>query len=214
MSFDELEAKAAAYVKITHEEPPGKVERWSFALGMFFGGTGLLVGTLVGGRTGSIITLAALALELLGLGTSAVLQIKRHWASFRRSRQTYARELDADFIHYQRIIDWLRTFPFADLERKLHYLRARKASLSYRLGLATGGIERLGVLPMVVVLYLQFKDWEFGDWQALGEVNMVGGLLVWALLLIYVGAWHLIGLRTRMDLYDSLLTEAVRDREE
>jgi hypothetical protein len=82
--------------------------------------------------------------------------------------------------------------------------------MTFRLGLLTGGVERLGVLPVLIALYFQFKDWKFGYWQALGQVNLAGGLLLWALLLLYLGGWWLIRLKLRLDTYEMLLAEAVR----
>lgn len=37
---------------------------------------------------------------------------------------------------------------------------------------------------------------------------MVGGLLLWMLLLTYLGTWWLAGLKSRVDLYEILLAEA------
>jgi len=83
--------------------------------------------------------------------------------------------LDADYVGYRQLVDWLCSFPPQEVARRQRYLRDRKATLGYRLGLFTGGMERLGVLPVLVVLYLQFKDWGFGDWEsALGAASHMG----------------------------------------
>ena len=82
--------------------------------------------------------------------------------------------------------------------------------MSYRLGLAMGGIERLGVFPVLIALYLQFKDWKWGDWAALADVNLVAGLLIWAMVLLYGVGWILIGLKVRLDTYQSILEESLQ----
>jgi len=64
---------------------------------------------------------------------------------------------------------------------------------------ATGG------LVVLAILYVQFKDWRFGDWQALGQIHALGGLLLWALFLIYLLSWWAVGLGTRWEAYEALL---------
>ena len=78
-----------------------------------------------------------------------------------------------------------------------------------------GGVERLGILPLLLALYLQFKDWEWGDWGMLAEVNLIQGLLIWALVLVYLSGWRLVRLHARVESYERLLIEArAQDREE
>ncbi len=79
------------------------------------------------------------------------------------------------------------------------------------MGLFIGSLQRLGILSLLAILYVQFKDWRFGDWQAFGQVHMVGGLLLWALFLAYLIAWWLVGLGARWDAYEALLIEATCD---
>ena len=64
---------------------------------------------------------------------------------------------------------------------------------------------------MLAILYVQFKDWRFGDWQAIGQVHMLGGLLLYALFLAYLLSWWLVGMGTRWDAYEALLIEATCD---
>ena len=211
LTFEQLDTEVDRYIKETEDTPPGKVERWSFAFGLFAAGMAGLFGTLIDGSTGVYIVWIGLLLELVGLGISLIEFIRRNWSSFRESKRNYAKDLDHDYDEYLRFLQWLRGYQPEDLRRKLRYIRDRKSSMTFRLGLMTGGIERLGVLPVLVALHFQFKDWEFGDWQALGQVNLAGGLLLWALLLLYLGGWWLIRLRLRLDTYEMLLAEATRD---
>ncbi|RDY66904.1 hypothetical protein DX912_11415 [Lysobacter soli] len=80
-----------------------------------------------------------------------------------------------------------------------------------RMGLLLGGIQRLGVLPLLIALYLQFRNWEWGDWAGAFDVNLLAGLLIWAMLLLYAAGWLLVGLRTRLDSYVGLLETSLRD---
>ncbi|TQD40317.1 hypothetical protein FKV25_14585 [Lysobacter aestuarii] len=78
-----------------------------------------------------------------------------------------------------------------------------------RMGLVFGSVQRLGVFPLLVALYLQFRDWTWGDWTSAFDVNLVEGILVFAMFVLYGTGWLLIGLRTRMDTYASVLRESM-----
>ncbi|RAO75914.1 hypothetical protein [Dyella jiangningensis] len=208
LDFAYLEREVSQALLNTADPSPSAVERWSFALGFLIAGIASLVGTLIGGSTGLRIVQVGLVLELAGVLVSVVCFVRRVWGTFAHKHVGLASDLDRDFEELQRVLTWLRTFPYEERSRRLRFLQGRKATFAYRFGLIAGGVERLGVLPVLGLLYLQFKDWEFGDWEALGRVHMVGGLLLWMLLLTYLGAWWLAGLKGRVDLYEILLTEA------
>ena len=207
LTFAEIDSEIDAYVEVTARSQPGAVERWSFALGLFSGGIGSLLATLMGGALGLRIVQFALAIEcasfLVWLGSFLV----RERRTFFRVRRHFAEELDGDYVRYRECITWLDAFPDNDVGCRLRYVRDRKSTMSYRLGLFTGGIERLGILPLLAALYLQFRGWQFGDWSALDQVNLLGGLLLWALLLGYAASWYVIGLKNRLDAYDFVLSE-------
>jgi hypothetical protein len=211
LSFEMLDEKNDEYIGLTERNPAGRMERWSFYVALLAAGVGVLIGPLIGGKIGSWVTVAGLLVEFAGLILCLALKLKREWATFAKARRTYAKELEHDYRLYRGYVSWVRGFPDEEVARRLRYIRDRKGSMTYRLGLFTGGIERLGILPLIVALYLQFKDWEFGDWDALSSVNMLGGLLLWGLLIGYLASWWLIGLRTRMDSYEALLAEAVHE---
>lgn len=213
LSFALLDEKVSQYIKDTDtEERPGKLERWSMAVGWIAGGVGLISAKALSGRLALVLAASALVVELIGLGIGVVCMIRREWRSFRLPHAQFSRELDQAYTFYRELVTSLSKFPRAELQRHLRYLKARKATLVYRTGLFTGSMERLGVLPILVVLYVQFKDWEFGNWASLwANVHLVGGLLLWALLLAYMGSWWLIRLRSRLDVYEVLLDEALEE---
>ncbi len=212
LSFADVDWRIEDYLESSARRPPGPVERWSFGIGLLAAGVGSLLAMLVGGPPGLRIVQAALALECAGLWLSLCLMIKREWRMLRQAKRDFAEELDADYIKYRECVVWLCDYPDAEVARRLRYVRDRKSAMGYRLGLVTGGVERMGILPVLVALYLQFRDWEFGNWNALGQVNVVGGLLLWALLLVYVASWYVIGLKGRLDAYDFLLSERLQSR--
>ncbi len=80
-----------------------------------------------------------------------------------------------------------------------------------RTGLMYGGLQKLGPFPLLIALYLQFRNWEWGDWAGAFDVNLVGGLLIFALVLLYVMGWVLIGMRVRLDTYVMLLEASLEE---
>ena len=213
LSFALLDEKVSQYIKDTDtDERPGKLERWSMAVGWVGGGVGLVVAKVLSGRLALVLAVIALVVELIGLGIGMAFLIRRELRSFRRPHVQFSHELDHAYGFYCELVTSLSAFPKAELQRRLRYLKARKATLMYRTGLFTGSMERLGVLPILAALYVQFKDWEFGNWASLwANVHLVGGLLLWALLLAYLVAWWLIRLRSRLDVYEALLDEALEE---
>lgn len=70
--------------------------------------------------------------------------------------------------------------------------------------------ERLGIMPILLALYLQLKDWRWGDWTVLSKITLMQGVLAFLLLLAYALSWHLIRLRVRVQAYEQLLAGANR----
>jgi hypothetical protein len=210
-SFALLDEKVSKYVKDADvDERPGKLERWSMGVGWIFTGVGLVVSKVSSGKLALVLVSGAFVVELISFAVVAVCVVRRELRSFRRPHAEFSRELDQAYGYYRELVDSLSQVPVVELQRRLRYLKARKATLAYRTGLVAGGLERLGVLPILVALYAQFKDWEFGNWASLwAHVHLVGGLLIWAMLLAYLVSWQAIRLRSRLDIYEALLDEAL-----
>ena len=209
LSFEYLDEQIEQYRIKTNRDIPGKWERSMFALGAFSGGAGAAIGTLLANSLGLAIIRAAFIAECVFFLVCLILLVRRNWRTFVRARRTYSQELDQDYSVFRSYVAWLRRFSHEEIRRRLRYVELRRNSMVYRMGLFTGGMEKLGVVPVLIVLYLQFKDWRFADWEALSKVNMVGGLLLWGLLLGYLLSWYLVGLKSRLDIYEALMREAV-----
>ena len=207
LTFELMDTLLDDYAKEEQSKGPGPWERWSFAIGLLGAGVGLLIGTLLGNATGPFVVKVGLAVEISGFAISLLLMVIREWRSFRHARRTYAIELDHDYGYYRALVDKLRAFPLEQREARLRYVRDRKQVMHYRMGLFTGGVEKLGIIPLLVGLYLQFKDLD-GDWSSLQQINAVQGLLIWALFLCYAVGWHMVRLKSRVDAYELLLAEA------
>lgn len=212
--FEFMDERLDEFVASQKDAQPGPWERWSLIVGFLGAGLGMILGMLLKDKAGVIAATSGLGIELAGFALSLALMVKREWHTFRHAKRSYARDLDKDFEKYQTYVGELRGFPRIDRERRLRYILDRRRVLQHRLGLFSGGIERLGVLPVIVIIYFQFKDWKWGDWGMLAEVNLVQGLLIWALLLGYAMSWHLIRLHARTEAYELLLAEASRQDEE
>lgn len=152
-----------------------------------------------------------LIVEVGGFGSSVLLTMILEVPKLLNARQHHAEEMDVEFRRYREMIAWLRRFSVSDRSQRLRFVRGLRSGIAYRMGLLLGGLERLGMLPMLVGLYLQFKDWRWGDWDALLELNLVGGLLVWAIILLYGMGWLVVGLKVRLDTYELLLSESLEE---
>ncbi|ELQ13851.1 hypothetical protein [Xanthomonas translucens] len=210
LSFTSLSAVMSRYLQITDQSRAGSVERWSLIIGLMGAGFGLLSGALLDGKAALVCTVTGLAIELLGFAVSAVLQVIREAPGFRHPYATHAQEMEQQFHHYQGIVTALRAFPLEHRRQRETFIRDRRTNMHERLGLFTGGMERLGVMPVLLALYLQFKDWRWGDWSALGKITAVQSVLAFLLLFSYALSWHLIRLRVRVQTYEQLLVEANR----
>lgn len=208
LSYALIEKMIDQYVKDVGDDKPGIVERLAFGAAMVLWLPLLLATQFARSQIGALALAACTVLVLVALGVGVVCFVRREWHTFHCRHDKLSRELDRDYEQWHVLVKEIKSFPKADLVRRLRYLSARKSSLAYRMGLLTGSVQRLGILPLLAILYLQFKDWRFGDWQAFGRVHMLGGLLLWALFLAYLGAWWLVGLGSRWDAYEALLVEA------
>jgi len=211
LTYALIEKKIDRYAKDVDDDKPDIVERLAFGTAMVSWIPLLLAIQFLKSRAAVFVLGVCTVLLLIALAIGVVYFVRREWRTFYRRHDKLSRELDHDYDQWRELVVAMRSFPRAELARRLRYLSARKSSLAYRMGLFTGSVQRLGILPLLAILYLQFKDWRFGDWQALGQVHMVGGLLLWMLFLAYLISWWLVGLGTRWDAYEVLLIEATSD---
>ncbi|WP_311239674.1 MULTISPECIES: hypothetical protein [unclassified Xanthomonas] len=210
LSFPSLSAAMAHYTHVTEQSRAGPVERWSLAIGLIGAGVGILSGTLLSGKTGLYLAAIGLAVELTGFLVYGALSFKREWPGFRRPYADHAEQMEREFYHYQSIVAALRWFPLEQRRRREAFMRDRRTNMHDRLGLFTGGMEKLGFMPVLLALYLQLKDWRMGDWTVLSKITLMQGVLAFTLLFAFAMSWHLIRLRIRVQSYEQLLVEANR----
>ncbi|PPE72436.1 hypothetical protein C3942_17995 [Solimonas fluminis] len=151
-----------------------------------------------------IVALSGLALETLA-GVFIVLSQVRSMDR-EKMKQDFAAELDADYQAQTRVVGWIRSHGRQDISNGLRFVKNRLGTFSRRSGLLLGGMEKLGALPVLVALFLQFRDFELG-WPP--GINFTEALLGFVILVLYVGGLLAQSLKLRLHVYESLLEEAL-----
>jgi len=214
LSFTWLHDNVAAYVARSRYPKPSRVERASLWIGLGAAGLGLLAGALspriIAAEPAAITLSICLGVELAGFLLHLILMAKRELPQALKLRRTHAVDMDFDFAYWRYLVGKLRTFPRAECEEMLRFSSGLRQRMNERMGLVFGGMQHLGIFPVLVALYLQFRNWTWGDWATAFDVNLVAGLIIWMMVLLYVAGWMLIGLRTRLDTYVSLLETALQ----
>lgn len=113
-------------------------------------------------------------------------------------------QLDHDLPQFRTLLAWLSERPVTVLEEHQRMARLSLGQMSAKIGMFTGGLERLGVLPVLVSAYLFFRNWhELMDmpyWQL---------IIGFGLILFYFTMMVANLKRIRLLLYETLLTEAL-----
>jgi len=214
LTFAWLYAAVQEYAAVSHQSRPSRLERWSFWVGLCMGGLGLMFSASkawISPHALLWLVTACLFLEVGGLGIAVFLMLKREIPGLLKARENHAKEMDTDFAKWKELVGRLRHFPIDQREARLRFVLTLRQNMGDRMGLLYGGIQRLGIFPVLVALYLQFRNWTWGDWSGAFDVNMVAGLLIWFMVLLYAAGWLLVGLRSRLDSYVSLLEESLAD---
>lgn len=201
--LDAMPAGPAAYLK------PPKWQRVCSVIGLIGLAVGLLPSLLILFLVPQewMVWLARAGLVAVVMGwipaiardTCAVLR------SFRKWRHEQADQLDHDFAEWHRLCEWIASHPREWLERHLRWLQMAHARLTAKLGFLSGGIEKLGILPVLVALAIQTRV--AADASHIPQWQLILGL--------FAGVTYLIALvgslmRLRMQLYEMAVTEALR----
>lgn len=215
LSFALMDSLMDDFSARTRGRPAGRVERIAMTTGVAGAVAGILLGWMLPKPFDLYAALIGLVLECLGFAVGIFLSFKRDWRWIRHAHKDTAESLDSDFLKYEDYVQRLRQFPARDRARRHRYIRERSTRMMSRTRLFTGGMERLGAFPLLLALYIQLKDWRFGDWAALNDITMVQGFLIFALMLAYLMFLHLMRIHSRIEAIELLLNEsAERDRED
>lgn len=214
LTFSWLHAKVVGYIAHSLSPRPSPWERYALWIALGAAGVGLLVAALspqvVAPEPAAVALRVCLVLELAAFAVYLGLMATRELPQLLKPRLTHAAEMDSNFAYWQDMVNELRQFPRGQREAKLRFASALRMRMNEHMGLVYGGLQRLGIFPVLIALYLQFRTWK-GDWAAAFDVNLVAGLLIWMMVLLYAAGWLLIGLRTRLDTYVHLLESALQE---
>ena len=146
------------------------------------------------------------ALEIIGIVMAVLSGLPRRWPSIANERRQFAELLDYDLPYQLQLIEWLQGFPRARLETLSEYAEQRHQRMQEKLPLFTGSIEKLGLLPVAIALYVQFKDLRWPPQPSWPEI-----LLIFILVFAYAASLLLVSIRLRLQLYGVLLKKALQD---
>ncbi|BFI96495.1 MAG: hypothetical protein RSP_20050 [Rhodanobacter sp.] len=183
-------------------------QRWGIALFATAGSLALIVAKVHSARPWLIFVLPVLlAVELVGFTLmliAALPDLIEFKLGFAAQRREFAESLDFDMPHHEATIAWLSTYPRERLETMRDFAAYRIERFRSKLPLATGGIEKLGMLPVLAALVVQFKD---ADWPP--HPSGLRIVLFAVLMLSYWLCMALLSLRFRLELYGALLGKAL-----
>lgn len=199
--FDEIEARLAEM------EPADvfKLRRDKWVLGaMAFGMALTLVPMIVGTQVEwfGYLSIAGVVIELCALGVFTYRQTRDIVPEFIDAKRKYATELDSHFVEFENIRRWLKTLAPDMRARHLAYIESRIESLEQRYPVVFGAADKLGVLPALIGVFLQF--------QAMAKFSLVTTMLGIAVVVMYVMAIWIAGFRLQLHTYARLLRSAER----
>ena len=151
-----------------------------------------------------VLAYAGLTVEIAGAVIAAISQIPKRWPTFANERRDFAEQLDFDLPHHLALVEWLRTFPLDQRETLSKFISYRHERMKERLPMLTGSIEKLGILPIVIALYLQFKDMRWPPHPSWVEI-----FLIFVLVFGYWVSLTQISVRLRLQLYETLIGKAL-----
>ncbi|KRG76418.1 hypothetical protein ABB28_02950 [Stenotrophomonas chelatiphaga] len=216
LTFSWLFEQVQGYAAHSIYPKPSRLEKGGTWVGVVATGLGLLTAALPGSLfpAGSqiLILMACLLIEVTGFLLSFVLMLKREGRQYLKPRLTHAAEMDGDFAYWAYLVDQLRTFPRHDREQRLRFANSLRHSMTDRMGLVFGGLQKLGFFPVLVALYLQLRGWQWGDWAGAFDVNPAAAILIFLMVLLYALGWVLVGIRTRLETYVNLLEASLADQ--
>lgn len=162
--------------------------------------------TAMFGRSTQVwLTLVGLVLQLLGFVVVGFRQTRDIVPDFIDAKRKYAAELDEHFAARERVLAWLRTFPRTARIQRLKYVEARLESMRARYALIFGAVEKLGLLPILVGVFVQIQAW-----KSASQLTMIFGVFIAALY--FMSLW-MAGYRLQLESYARLIRAAQEDGE-
>jgi len=216
LTFSWLFEQVQGYAAQSIYPKPSLPEKCGVLVGVAATGLGLLTAalpyTVIPADTQVMILRICLLVQVTGFLLFIVLVLKREWRQYMKPRLMHAVEMDADFAYWTNMVNELTAFPRCEREQRLRFAHNRRHSMTDRMGLVFGGMQKLGVFPVFLALYLQLRSWKWGDWAGAFDVNPITGVLIFGIVLLYAIGWLLVGIRTRLETYVNLLEASLADQ--
>lgn len=121
-----------------------------------------------------------------------------------RWKQSWAAQMDHDQQQFHALVEWLSGFPAERLQALNQFATHCQQVLDGKLGLLVGGVEKLGILPVMVSLFLLLRN--IDDLTSIPLWQIVAALFLPVTWLI---GWLTASMRLRMRVYMFLLSEAL-----
>jgi hypothetical protein len=153
------------------------------------------------GRAGIWIAILAFAPGFLRSVVVMVLSLYR-W------RTDQVQQMDHDLAEFCGLRDWLSQFSVQACTEALQFARRNRVRLASKIGLIAGSVEKLGLLPIAVVLAVQLKA---------SHVEL-GATPLWQIeIAIFLAVTYAVGImaslmRLRLELYEMVLVDSLESR--
>lgn len=128
---------------------------------------------------------------------------------FWRWRAKLVEQADHDLVEFRALRGWLQTFPREALEEHRHFARLSRDRLGSKLGLLTGGIERIGILPVLVAVFLLLREVDGLGIESLRDVPFWQAVLGPFLVVTWCIGIVAVRMRLSYELYDLVLSDAL-----
>jgi len=145
-----------------------------------------------------------LLVELIGIAVAVIAEWPLRLPGFKADRVEYAEQLDFEFVEYTNVIEWIVQHPRERIADLADYAELRQERFRERQPLLVGGIEKLGILPVLVAVYGQIKTTHWPPNPSWLEI-LFYGLLAWFYWLCVVS----ISTRQRGSLLELVLKRAL-----
>jgi|SRR5690348_3304813 len=179
--------------------------KWGYAVVAVTGTLMLILGKLLPAQRWTVILLVVLLiLEIIALIVALTADLPSAKLTPASQRSQFADVLDFDMPHHESLIAWLRSFSRERLQAMSDFTQFRVERYRSKMPMLAGSIEKLGALPLLAALVIQFKD---ASWPA--QLSWWQIALFAVLTFFYWLCLLAVSQRLRLELYDMLLKKAL-----
>ena len=178
---------------------------WGNGIAIAAGLLGMILGKTFAPSHGLLVVVTVLfAVEIIALLVGGIAHLSGLNLRPSSERREFAETLDFDLPNHLELMAWLKQFPRERLELMSGFASHRLDRFRSKLPLLTGGIDKLGFLPIATALFIQFRTMQWPLHASWPDIMLIGALM----LTYWLGMLQL-GIRFRLELYDALLRKAL-----